>query len=409
MQMIDIIIHGCNGTMGQVVADTASSDPDINVIAGIDVSPQVRDNPFPTYDSLDECAIDCDVIIDFSTHDAIIPLVSTASEKKIPVVVATTGLSDEDMAFIEKKSHIIPIFLAANMSLGVNVMYELAKQSAAVLAKDFDIEIIEKHHNKKIDSPSGTAYTLANAINDALAGSRYFTYGRHSKNIYRSKDEIGIHAIRGGTIVGEHSVLFAGMDEVLEIKHTAYSKQIFAVGALKAAKFLNEIGEPGLYDMNDMIAHQSLVSNVYAEQDVAMITLNNLPNSPEIIANIFKSLGEHNINIDMISQTAPINSRVNISFTLLEEDLNKAIEVTGPFNSKIPELRTDVFAEISKITVEGLGMEKHAGVAGDVFSTMADNNINIKIITTSETKISFIVDAINETKAVEAIKNTFKL
>ena len=161
--------------------------------------------------------------------------------------------------------------------------------------------------------------------------------------------------------------------------------------------------------MADMMTHDSLVTGVYTEQDIAMITLNSLPNSSEIIAAIFKALGKNNINIDMISQTAPVNSRINVSFTLPEKDLNRAIELTGPFNSQIPELRTDVFAEISKITVEGLGMERYAGVAGDVFSTMAEHNINIKIITTSETKISIIIDAIDECRAVQAIKDKFNL
>lgn len=407
--MIDIIIHGCNGAMGQVLANTAASDPDINIVAGIDMRPETRDNPFPTYDSLDECGVDCDVIVDFSRHDAVTPLLSVAAQNNTPVVIATTGLSSEDIKFAEEKAHTIPIFMATNMSLGVNLMYDLVSRSATTLAHDFDIEIIEKHHNQKIDAPSGTAYTLANTINEALAGRKHFSYGRHSKNDKRSKGEIGIHAVRGGTIVGEHSVLFAGIDEVLEIKHTAYSKQIFAVGALKAAKFLKSINKPGLYDMADMMTHDSLVTGVYTEQDIAMITLNSLPNSSEIIAAIFKALGKNNINIDMISQTAPVNSRINVSFTLPEKDLNRAIELTGPFNSQIPELRTDVFAEISKITVEGLGMERYAGVAGDVFSTMAEHNINIKIITTSETKISIIIDAIDECRAVQAIKDKFNL
>ena len=407
--MIDIIINGCNGTMGQVVAQAALSDPQVNVVAGIDALPQANDNPFPTYDSLDECSVDCDVIIDFSRHDAVIPLLSVAAQKNIPVVVATTGISEDDLSFLEEKSQVIPIFLAANMSLGVNLMYDLVAQSAGILSGDFDIEIIEKHHNKKIDSPSGTAYTIANTINDALAKSKFFTYGRHSKDDRRSKDEIGIHSIRGGTIVGEHSVLFAGTDELLEIKHVAYSKQIFAAGALKAAKFLASVGEPNIYNMADMMAYQTQVTNVYTSRDVAMITLNSLPNSPNIVADIFKELGNHNINIDMISQTAPVNSRINISFTLPEKDLNRAIGIIGPFNAQIPELRTDVFAEISKITVEGLGMEKQAGIAGKVFETMANRDINIKIITTSETKISYIIDTIIEDKAVEALKEAFEL
>ena len=407
--MIDIIINGCNGTMGQVVSEATLADPQVRVVAGIDARPQLIDNPYPTYDSLDACAVDCDVIIDFSRHDAVKPLLSAAAQRKIPVVVATTGLSGEDIAFLEEKSHDIPIFLSANMSLGINLLCDLVSQSAGVLSEDFDIEIIEKHHNKKIDSPSGTAYTIANTINEALSNSKTFTYGRHSKDNRRLQDEIGIHSIRGGTIVGEHSVLFAGIDEILEIRHIAHSKQIFAEGAIKAAKFLVSVKEPDIYDMTDMMAYQTQVTNIYTSKDAAMITLNSLPNSPKIVADIFKALGDSGINIDMISQTAPVNNRINISFTLPEKDLNKAIELIGPFNTRIGELRTDVFAEISKITVEGLGMEKQTGIAGKVFEVMADNDLSIKIITTSETKISFIVDMIDEENAMTALKNAFNL
>ncbi|WP_129721430.1 4-hydroxy-tetrahydrodipicolinate reductase [Xylanivirga thermophila] len=255
--MTNIIIHGCNGTMGKVVTRVAMSDPDINIVAGIDKISDKVEKDFPVYQSLEECKVSADVIIDFSVHTAVPALIESAEKRGIPVVIATTGLSEDNMNLIIEKSKNIPIFQSANMSLGINVTGEMAKLAACVLGDKFDIEIVEKHHNQKVDAPSGTAYMLADTINSMLNPKKEYTYGRHSKNDKRSKNEIGIHAIRGGTIVGEHSIIFAGQDEVIEIKHTAFSKQIFAIGAIQAAKFL--IGKtPNLYNMDDLIETGSL-------------------------------------------------------------------------------------------------------------------------------------------------------
>lgn len=248
--MIKIIMHGCNGKMGQVISSIASNDPNTKMVAGIDPNININ-NPYPVFPSANLCTVDADVIIDFSTAKAINSLLEFAVSKKIPVVICTTGLNNNEIENIHKASKEIPILFSANMSLGVNLIIDLAKKATAILSNaNFDIEIIEKHHNQKIDAPSGTALAIANAINE---NNEYtYKYDRSLEREKRNKKEIGIHAIRGGTIVGEHSVIYAGQDEIIELKHTAMSKEIFAVGAINGAKFLAN-KTPGLYTMGDLI------------------------------------------------------------------------------------------------------------------------------------------------------------
>ncbi len=406
--MIRILINGCNGKMGQVIAAAVAADPELEVVAGVDKFPDTKTNPFPVYGDFTSLLEQGDVVIDFSVPQALPALLAYGERTKTPLVIATTGLTPEDLELIENKSADFPIFRAANMALGVNLMYELAQRAASVLGGLFDIEIIEKHHNHKIDAPSGTAYALADAINGAFLNSKHYVFGRHSKNDKRTTNEIGIHALRGGTIAGEHSVFYAGKDEILEITHSAHSKQIFAMGALTAAKYIKD-KVPGLYNMKDVMLEESSVTNIYTSNQESMITINQIPNEPTVMAGIFGKLGQQNVNIDMISQTAPMNGLVNISFTLPERDLSKAILIIGAFNTANPTIRTDVFGDITKLTVEGLGMERQSGVAAKVFEIMAIQNIRIKIITTSETKISYVIDQIDEKRAVEAIIEAFDL
>jgi 4-hydroxy-tetrahydrodipicolinate reductase len=408
MPMIKLILHGCNGKMGQVVSESAAVDPDIKIIAGVDRFPEAKTNPYPVYEDLNAIPEKGDVILDFSSPVALPNLLDYAKKNSIPVVIATTGLSSQDLELIQQTSEEIAVFRAANMSVGVNLMYELAHRSASVLGDNFDIEILEKHHNQKVDSPSGTAYSLADAINKAFLNSKHYVFGRHSKTDKRSKGEIGIHAVRGGTIAGEHTVIFAGQDEVLEITHSAHSRQIFALGALTAVKYISD-KKSGLYDMKDVMLDQDAVTNIYTSNEEAMITINQIDNEPYIIADIFGKLAQQNINIDMISQTAPVNGKVNISFTLPQQDLGNAIQIIGEYNTANPAVRTDVYADITTITVEGPGMERQSGVAAKVFEIMAKQNIRIKIITTSETKISYVIDQRDEKHAVEAIIEAFNL
>ena len=247
-----ILLSGCNGKMGRIIAGCVRERRDCTIVAGIDPCGRPLDG-FPVFTEPSDCAVEADVIIDFSHPNALEPLLQYAAAAHLPAVIATTGLSQAQTEQIRKISTSVPLFFTANMSLGVNLLMELAKKAAAVLGGQFDIEIIEKHHNQKIDAPSGTALMLADAVSDVLEKRPKYVYDRHVMREKRTKDEIGIHAVRGGTIVGEHEILFAGRDEVLTLSHTAMSKEVFATGSINAALFL--CGRPnGLYNMGDLVS-----------------------------------------------------------------------------------------------------------------------------------------------------------
>ena len=250
--MVKIIMHGCNGAMGQVITKLAAEDKDAEITAGIDRVDN-RENPYPVFESVEACDVPVDVVIDFSNAAAVDDLLEACAKKGLPVVLCTTGLSEEQIAKVKKTSEKVAVLRSANMSLGVNLLMKLLKDASKVLAPaGYDIEIVEKHHNQKVDAPSGTALALADSINEAMDNVYSYTYDRSQERKKRSDKEIGIAAVRGGTIVGEHEVIYAGEDEVIEFKHTAYSKAIFAKGAVSAAAFLAG-KEPGLYDMSDVI------------------------------------------------------------------------------------------------------------------------------------------------------------
>lgn len=248
--MIKVLLSGCSGKMGNAVINYAEENSDIEIIAGVDSAP--RKLPFPVFGSFADVTVKPDVIIDFSNVSALDGLLNFALKNSIPTVIATTGYSDVQIADIKAASKKIPVFFTANMSLGINVLCSLAKRAASVLGNDFDIEIVEKHHNRKLDAPSGTAIMLANAINSVFEDTYSYEYDRHSKRRMRPKNEIGIHSVRGGTIVGEHDVIFAGHEEVITLSHSAQSKGVFASGAFAAARFL-QFAPAGLYDMNDLL------------------------------------------------------------------------------------------------------------------------------------------------------------
>ena len=249
--MTNIVISGANGKMGKVINSVISAREDCKVIAGIDINTETYAN-FPIVTNPSELPEKPDVIIDFSHPLALDNLISYALSTGTPLVLATTGYSDEQIAKIKSSSEQIPVFFTFNMSLGINLLVELAKQATAILGNQFDIEIVEKHHNQKIDAPSGTAIMLADAINETLDNKMQYTYDRHSQRKKREKNEIGMHSIRGGTIVGEHDVIFAGRDEVITLSHQASSKEVFAVGSVNAAVFMNG-KKKGLYTMADII------------------------------------------------------------------------------------------------------------------------------------------------------------
>lgn len=250
--MIKVIMHGCNGKMGQVITGLLAQDEEAQIVAGIDLSDHIS-NTYPVFSSLEECNVEADVIIDFASAKATTGLLDYCEKTKMPVVLCTTGLSEEQLIRVKKVSETVPILKSANMSLGINMLFKLLKEAAGILAPaGFDIEIVEKHHNLKIDAPSGTALALADSINDEMNNEYEYIFDRSQVRQKRDKKEIGISAVRGGTIVGDHDVIFAGTDEVITFSHTAYSKSVFAKGAIQAAKFL--AGKPaGMYDMRDVI------------------------------------------------------------------------------------------------------------------------------------------------------------
>lgn len=250
--MVKIIMHGCNGKMGQVITGIVAADKDAEIVAGIDIVDN-RQNPYPVFTNIDDCNVEADVIIDFASAKAIDKLLDYVETRKIPVVLCTTGLSEEQLARVEEVSKKVAVLKSANMSLGINTLFKVLKSVSPLLAKaGFDIEIVEKHHHFKVDAPSGTALALGDAVNESLPEKYEYKFDRSQDRIPRPKKEIGFSSVRGGTIVGEHDVIFAGEDEVITFSHTAYSKSVFAKGAVEAAKFLK--GQPaGHYTMKEVI------------------------------------------------------------------------------------------------------------------------------------------------------------
>ena len=246
--MVKMIMHGCNGAMGRTITGLAKEMDGIEIVAGIDVNPVVLSD-YPVFASLEECNVEADVIVDFASAKAVDHLLDYCGALKMPLVLCTP----EQIEKVKETSRQTAILRSANMSLGINTLMKLVQDAAKVLANaGFDIEIVEKHHNKKLDAPSGTALALADSINEAMDGRYHYKYDRSTERVRRDENEIGISAVRGGTIVGDHDVIFAGSDEVITFSHTAYSKAIFGKGALQAALFLAG-KEPGLYDMQDVI------------------------------------------------------------------------------------------------------------------------------------------------------------
>jgi len=249
--MVEVILHGCNGRMGQMLSELISKDEEMKVVAGIEPSGEAK-NDYPVYKSFDELKETADVIIDFSTASAIDGLLDYCEKTHTPLVLCSTGLSEAQLGRVERLAKVSAVLVSANMSLGINVLLKLLKNVTKTLyGNGFDIEIVEKHHNQKLDAPSGTALALADVMKEELDDISY-NLDRSKVRKKRERNEIGISAVRGGTIVGEHEVIFAGTDEVIEIKHTAYSRAIFAKGAMSAAKFLSG-KSAGKYSMSDVI------------------------------------------------------------------------------------------------------------------------------------------------------------
>jgi len=246
------MMHGCNGRMGQMITNLIADDPEIEIAVGVDLSNHIE-NVYPVVKNIAECQIEVDAVIDFGAVDAVDELLEYCIRKQIPCVLCTTGLSEGQLQHIEDASKRVAIFKSANMSIGINLLMKVLKEVSPTLAQaGFDIEIVEKHHKMKLDAPSGTALALADSINEAMENAYHYTYDRSQEKKKREQMEIGISAVRGGTIVGDHDVIFAGADEVITFSHTAYSRAIFGKGAIQAAKFL--AGKPaGYYHMSDVV------------------------------------------------------------------------------------------------------------------------------------------------------------
>ena len=253
MQKIRVIVSGCNGRMGQVITRMCGETEDMEIVAGLDCNTERR-NGYPVFADPMECQIKADVLIDFSNASLLDRLLPYCVQNRLPAVICTTGHTPEQLEALKKASEQVPMFRSGNMSLGINLLTNLLKKAAAVLGNGFDVEIIEKHHHTKVDAPSGTAIMLADAVSEGLSYEPEYVYERQSVRRQRGKTEIGISAVRGGTIVGEHEVMFCGQDEVVTFRHTAYSREVFANGAVTAARFLAKVAEPGMYDMNDALA-----------------------------------------------------------------------------------------------------------------------------------------------------------
>ena len=250
--MVRAIMHGCNGKMGRVITGLIRDDDAIEIVAGIDTYTGTA-NDYPVFESIEACDVEADVVIDFSNASAVDHLLDYCAKKKLPVVLCTTGLSEEQLRKVEETAEQTAVLKSANMSLGINLLLKLLQNAAKVLGPaGFDIELVERHHHQKVDAPSGTALALADSVNEALDNQYTYVFDRSQVRQKRGEKEIGISAVRGGTIVGDHEVIFAGADEVIEFKHTAYSKAVFGKGAVEAAKFLAG-KKAGKYDMSDVI------------------------------------------------------------------------------------------------------------------------------------------------------------
>lgn len=403
--MVRIILHGASGRMGHTVAELVRREEDMEIVAGVDRYAPASDMGFKVYPSLDECHEQADLMIDFSQPTALSGVLEYCTRNSMPLVLCTTGFSEQDIMHISQAASRAPIFRSANMSLGINLIARLAGEAAAFFGDGADIEIVETHHRGKADAPSGTAVLLADAINEELSGARKYIYGRHGTQSRRKPAELGIHAVRGGSVVGDHEIMFLGDEERVTISHSAQSRTVFAYGAIEAARYL--AGKPArLYDMRDLLLEKSTVTNVYVERDIAVLTLRGTAPGGEEVAAFLGDMAGMGFNLDMISQSAPVNGMCDISVSLGEGDAYRAHNALG--RSSMGE-RLEICDRQVKVTVEGMGMQRQSGVASRIFSLIAARGVSVTLVTTSETKVSLLVPEADERKAVQALKEAFGL
>ena len=407
--MIKVIINGACGQMGRTIMRLCKQNSnDFQVIAGVDTYQCPEAEGTPIVGDITKAPPGADVVIDFSRPAALPKTLQYCQANNVRLVLGTTGLGENEKLSLERASAKIAIFQSGNMSLGVNLQIELIQKAAAALGEAFDIEIIEKHHNLKVDAPSGTALMLADAVSTQFPSGKDYVFGRHTKDVRRSKKEIGMHSIRGGTVVGEHEVEFLGQDEVLSISHKAYSKQVFGVGALRAAQYIMH-KQPGLYNMHDIVTEKDVLSHLYTDDDQAVITVSSLPNEPGVLSHIFGTIARSNVFVDMISVTVPGSISGNVSFSLPKTQLATAINALKALRPLYMGMDIHALDNITKITVEGPGMAVRHGVAGQLFSVLAEANVSIELVTTSETKIACCIKNSDVSTALGVIARQFEL
>ena len=396
--MSNVLIYGIGGKIGHTLVREINKFDSLKLVGGVDKF--VTDNSWlnvPLFKSLNDCNVDVDIIIDFSRPDALDEILAYALKNKTTLILATTGYTDDQRAQIKNASQSIAIFTSANMSLGVNLLIDLSKKAAQFFGNSFDIEIIEQHHKMKVDAPSGTALALADNIKSVLKDSVDYQYGRQPDTGKRTDHEIGIHSIRGGNIVGKHDVLFIGNDETVTLSHEAQSRDVFALGALRAATFMAD-KPAGLYSMNDIIGQDFSVTSVSSVKDV---TLFNVPDvTMSNILTLFNELSKSNVNLDMISET-PNGATFNLSFTVLSTDKSNVTDILNAHSFKNSAQNADI------VRVIGAGMEHKSGVASDVVKLLTDKHINIFAITTSETQITCCIDEASSDKAIAYVKEFY--
>jgi 4-hydroxy-tetrahydrodipicolinate reductase len=406
--MTRLLVNGCNGRMGRAIAEAAAQQADFRTVAGVDKFPEAVKHPFPVYGDIAAVPEEADVLVDFSRPEALPGLLAYAIPRGISIVLCTTGFTPDDIDIIKRASSHIAIFRSANMSLGVNLAVDLCKKAAAFLGDSCDIEIIEKHHNTKVDSPSGTALMIADEINSVYMNSKNYMFGRHSPNQRRSKAEIGIHAVRGGTIVGEHEMLFITPDEIVTIKHDAQSKQVFAAGALRAAAFLSGRA-PGLYSMKDMLSAASAVTSIATDENQALISVRGIPVGIGIEKRLFTALSKAEVSVDIIASTAPSGGLTSLAFTLPRLLTAQALPIVKSICVSAEGCTVAAREDVVKIAIEGLGMENQPGVAGRFYSALSEAKVEALAVTTSETKVTCCVSQTGRRAALEALMKEFKL
>ncbi len=396
--MIRIALSGASGRMGRTVYKALIDSKDYEIVFGVDTFP-TEDLPFPVYKSFGDSTLEADVILDFSSPSNLDSILDYAVKTNTKAVLATTGYTEEQLKRIGYASKEIALFHSANMSLGINLLANLSKEAMKFLGENYDVEIVETHHNKKLDAPSGTALTLAKAINSVRENQLEHTYGRREVAKRRERNEIGIHAIRGGTVVGKHDVMFLGAGELVKLSHEAESKEVFVRGALRAINYLTS-KTTGLYDMNSILGDFYAVTTVSSESEVSLLYFPSI--TADEFIRVLRDVKDNDINLDMISQNINLDGTLTVSFSLGDQDLARAEQIVGDIQHT---------AEVgkAKLTAEGAGMEHKSGVALDVFSILKGVGANIHAISTSETKISCCIDKDKIVEAESALKKYYQI